>query len=272
MIVAIYARKSTDQNVADEEKSVTRQVERARAFAARQGWTVAEEHIYTDDAISGAEFVRRPAFLRLMAGLKPRPPFQALIVMEQSRLGRSLDEVPYALKRITDAGVAVWSYLTETEMKRESAADKFMIHAIAFVDDMAREQSRERTRDALARKAERGHVAGGVVYGYVNRRRAEGHVVREIDPAQAAVVRRLFEMAAAGKGILRIAKALNAEGVTTPRRNGRGWAPSAIREMLHRDLYRGLVVWGKTRRVDRDGQTGKKAKRPESEWRRREKR
>ena len=29
MIAAIYARKSTDQNVADEEKSVTRQVDRA---------------------------------------------------------------------------------------------------------------------------------------------------------------------------------------------------------------------------------------------------
>jgi DNA invertase Pin-like site-specific DNA recombinase len=40
MIAAIYARKSTDQNIADEEKSVTRQVERARAFAERKGWTV----------------------------------------------------------------------------------------------------------------------------------------------------------------------------------------------------------------------------------------
>ena len=49
-------RKSTDQNIADEEKSVTRQVERARAYAARKGWTVAEEHVYTDDGISGAEF------------------------------------------------------------------------------------------------------------------------------------------------------------------------------------------------------------------------
>lgn len=111
MIAAVYARKSTDQNVGDEEKSVTRQVERARAFAARNGWTVPDEHVYSDDAIAGAEFVRRPGFLPLMAALKPRPPFQALIVMEQSRLGRSLDEVPYALKRITDAGVRVWCYL-----------------------------------------------------------------------------------------------------------------------------------------------------------------
>jgi hypothetical protein len=32
MIAGIYARKSTDQSVADEEKSVTRQVERARTY------------------------------------------------------------------------------------------------------------------------------------------------------------------------------------------------------------------------------------------------
>jgi hypothetical protein len=30
MIVAIYARKSTDQNLPDEEKSVTRQIEGLR--------------------------------------------------------------------------------------------------------------------------------------------------------------------------------------------------------------------------------------------------
>src|SRR5215475_8275774 len=110
---AIYARKSTDQNVSDEEKSVTRQVEHARAYATRKGWTVADEHVYVDDGISGAEFVKRPGYLALMNSLRPRPAFQGLIVMEQSRLGRSLDEVPYTLKRITDAGVRVYCYLTD---------------------------------------------------------------------------------------------------------------------------------------------------------------
>ena len=38
---AVYARKSTDQNLPDEEKSITRQVDRARAYAARKGWIVA---------------------------------------------------------------------------------------------------------------------------------------------------------------------------------------------------------------------------------------
>jgi DNA invertase Pin-like site-specific DNA recombinase len=59
MIAAIYARKSNDQSDRDdEEKSVTRQVDHATAYAARKGWTVAEDHVYTDDAISGPSSAR----------------------------------------------------------------------------------------------------------------------------------------------------------------------------------------------------------------------
>jgi len=259
MIAAIYARKSNDQNLPDKEKAVTRQVERARAYAARKGWTVADAHVYADDGISGAEFMKRPGYLALMNGLRRRPPFQILIVMEQSRLGRPFDEVPYALKRITDAGVRVYCYLTDSEVKRESAADKFMIHAIAFVDDMAREQSRDRTRDALRRKVERGHVAGGLVYGYRNIR-GDGHVTREIIPEEAEIIRRIFREIAAGAGYLKVAQGLNADGVRGPdlQRLTRGpghthWAASSIRAMIFRDLYRGQVVWGRTRWADQGG-------------------
>ena len=48
-------------------------------------------------------------------------------------------------------------------------------------------------------------------------------------------------------------------------RAGGSWAPSAIYAMLHRDLYRGRVVWNKTGWVDRGG-TKVKIARPESEW------
>src|SRR5262245_16426025 len=169
MIAAIYARKSTDQNIADDEKSVARQVARARAYAERKGWTVAEEHIYVDDGISGADFVRRDGYLRLMNALTSRAPFRALVMMEQSRLGREQTETTYALKRLADAGVRIFFYLTDSELKRETAIDKFLTSSMAFVDEMHREQSRQRTRDAMRRHAEQGHVAGGIVYGYRNR-------------------------------------------------------------------------------------------------------
>ena len=86
MIAAIYARKSTDQNgVGEEAKSVTRQIEHARAYAAKKGWAVAAEQPYSDDGISGAEFKNRPGLLRLLNALAPRPPFQVLIMSEESR-------------------------------------------------------------------------------------------------------------------------------------------------------------------------------------------
>jgi DNA invertase Pin-like site-specific DNA recombinase len=66
----IYARKSTTQtDIDDEQKSVARQVDHARRYAAEKGWTVADEHVYVDDGVSGAEFANRPGFLRLMNAL-----------------------------------------------------------------------------------------------------------------------------------------------------------------------------------------------------------
>ena len=87
LTAAIYARKSTEQNgVADANKSVTRQRELAREFAATRGWTVVAE--FEDDGISGAEFKRRPGFQSLLRALRPTAPFSVLIVAEQKALGR----------------------------------------------------------------------------------------------------------------------------------------------------------------------------------------
>jgi hypothetical protein len=98
VIAAVYARKSTDQSaVADEAKSVTRQIDHATAYAIGKGWTVPEACIFVDDGISGAEFANRPGFVRLMAALKPRPPFHVLVMSEESRLGREAIETAYAL-------------------------------------------------------------------------------------------------------------------------------------------------------------------------------
>ncbi len=124
----------------------------------------------------------------------------------------------------------------------------------------------------MVRKASAGHVAGGKVYGYINRDVAgpdgrRNHVVREVDAGQAAVVRRIFEWYVAGAGIGGIAKHLNAEGIAPPR--ARGWAPSAVREMLRRDLYRGVITWNRSARDVRGG-VKRQRRREEREWIRRE--
>src|SRR5262245_43896725 len=125
MVASVYARKSTDQSsVADDQKSVARQVGRARSYAARKGWTVADEHVYIDDGISGAEFANRPGFLRLMNALKPRAPFRVLIMSEESRLGREAIETAYALKQLVTAGVREFFYLEDRERTLDSPTDQ----------------------------------------------------------------------------------------------------------------------------------------------------
>ena len=127
MTAAIYARKSTDQNVADEQNSVTRQIDHAREYARAKGWTVLDQHVYVDDGISGAEFAKRPGFVRLMNALTPRPPFHVLVMSEESRLGREGIETAYALKQLISAGVRVFFYLEDRERTLDSPIEKVML-------------------------------------------------------------------------------------------------------------------------------------------------
>ena len=161
MIAAIYARKSTEQNgVGDDEKSVARQIEHAKAYAAKKGWPVDDAYVYSDDGISGAEFKKRPGFLRLLNALSPRPPFQVLVMSEESRLGREAIETGYVLKQIMDAGVRVFFYLEDRERTLDTAMDKVMLSLTNFASEMEREKARQRTYDAMVRKAKALHVTG----------------------------------------------------------------------------------------------------------------
>ena len=140
-------------------------------------------------------FVKRPGFIRLMNALKPRPFYQILIMSEESRLGRESIETAYALKQIIDADVRLFFYLEDRERLLESATDKVMLALTNFASEMGRERAKQRTYDAMLRKAKAGHVTGGKVFGYDNREMlsAEGHrlhVVRVVNQQEAAIIRK----------------------------------------------------------------------------------
>jgi DNA invertase Pin-like site-specific DNA recombinase len=100
-----------------------------------------------------------------MNALKPRPAFDVIVMSEESRLGREAIETAYALKQIMSAGVKVFFYLSGRERTFESATDKLLMSVTAFADEFEREKARQRTYDALERKAKSGHVTGGRVSG-----------------------------------------------------------------------------------------------------------
>ncbi len=275
-IAAHYGRKSTEQHgVAEEAKSVARQLERAREFAAQHGWPLPDEFVFTDDGISGAEFAGRPGLQALLAALHPRPPFQHLVVMDTSRLGREQFETGYLLKRILQAGVRVWEYLTGREI---TAKDK-LLHAVSgLIDDQERERGRARTRDAMRHKARLGHVVGGVTFGYKNCevRGPDGkrsHVVREVDPAEADVLLRLARLYVEGHGYRAISDRLNKAHALAPKPRRKpdekdqpaGWSPSTVRDALVRPDYRGQALWGRVKKRNEWG-AQRPRRQPQDDW------
>jgi site-specific DNA recombinase len=282
VIAAIYAHKSTEQRVADEAKSVTRQVENAKAFATKNGWTVADAHIYIDDDISGAEFERRPSFMRMM-GTLPRPPFQVLIVSEQKSLGRESWETGYVIKQLALARVEVFSYMDGKSLTPKNWLEKAMASIRGAADEAAVADSSARTHEAHTKGFKAGHVVGGRVFGYRNEdvcngtdvhgRPLRSHVVRVINPVEAAVVVRIFELYDSGYGLKRITKILRSEGAVFAepfkRKTGLqpvgGWSPSTVRAILCREMYRGVGWWNRTRKKN-DWFMLAPTDRPESEW------
>jgi site-specific DNA recombinase len=272
MIAAIYARRSKEQdNAEDETKSVNRQVENARVFATAKGWTVLDEHIYIDDGVSGASTLARlRAKARMLSVITTAktPPFDVLICQAPDRLSRrDGDESFSELKTIAKAGVQIYFYSDGSCFQFGDFASNALGFLRAEVAAEYRRAVSKKTTESHLQKARLGHHIGGRRFGYANIS-VDKHRDLAINPNEAAVVRQLFDLCATGTGYTRIAKTLNAARIPSPRpQKGHpaGWSPSTVRAILHNDLYRGLLVTFKTKERDASGDVAP-TRRPASEW------
>jgi site-specific DNA recombinase len=279
---AVYARKSTEQKgVAEESKSIPRQVAGARAFIAKQdGWTLDEYSIYEDDGVSGALFANRAEFQRMMHDAAAGA-FQALVFYDLDRFGRDGHKTMVALHELTDLGVTIWDFSTGVRVDLDSFEGEMMTFMKARVAQDFRVKIRKHTTTAMYDKAKQGLVTGGKTFGYDNEKIAKGQTKWRVNDAEAAVVREIYQRYADGEGARSIAGALNRSGVPTPRaQRGRasGWSATTVHDVLDRPLYRGQIVYGRStkrygrelgkRSLRRDGKVREKGqiKQPAESW------
>ncbi|MGB6876114.1 MAG: recombinase family protein [Candidatus Acidiferrales bacterium] len=98
---ASYARYSTDRQ---NPLSTENQLAKCRQYAVQHEWIFSEDHVYTDEEVSGATLDR--AGLRLLlsdAESKPRP-FDVLLLEDASRLSRKQSDILNLCERLTFAG------------------------------------------------------------------------------------------------------------------------------------------------------------------------
>ena len=96
--------------------------------------------------------------------------------------------------------------------------------------------------------ASRGFWVGSTIpYGYNKLMVQDGAKKRPTlkpDPDTAPVVKRIFDLAEAGKGMLNTTRTLNGEGISSP--TGKLWSKNGIHYILKNEVYTGAMVWGTT--------------------------
>jgi site-specific DNA recombinase len=258
-IAAVYARVSTDKQ---NPLSPNDQVRKCREFGERNEIRVAEKHVYIDEGVSGVG-MDRPSLQRLLrAALCPHREFDTILVDDTSRLSRSTESVLLIYHKLIFADVQLIAVSQNIDSEHDQAKTLITIHGLidsSYVRELAKKTHRGCESAVL-----RGHHAGGRCYGYITLPVGEGTAKQQVvEETEAKTVRRMFEMSASGLSLKAITKALNAEHA-----GGRNdWCPTGIRAMLKRELYKGELIWNRSKfeKVPESNKRRRKI-RDESEW------
>ena len=254
--VAPYCRVSTGNE--EQLTSFTAQMEYyTQRIAETEGWTMAR--MYADKGISGTSAKRRPEFLKMIRDAE-QGKIDLVITKSVSRFCRNtLDGLEY-VRRLKRCGVGVYF---EKDHTNTLTMDNEMI--LTFL--MSQAQSESESMSTNIKWGFRKRFQDGVVYyhygtllGY--RRGPDGGP--EIDPEEAAVVRRIFARCLMGQSFQQICDGLMADGVRTAQGDEK-WYGSTVKSILQNEKYVGDAVLQKTftedlfdrRQVKNEGQLPK---------------
>lgn len=236
--VAAYLRCSTAAQV--ERFSLPSQRREVEREAQRQGWTVAEW--FTDGGKSGTS-LERPEMRRLMAAVRAGK-FDLVLTTEWSRLSRGdLGDWSQLLGAAREGGALLAVPGAVVDPRR--ASDVLIANLHGAVSAYEHSLIRERSVRGARERARGGAWTGRPAYGF--KKSDSGHL--EVLDEEAAVLRRAFDLAAAGASCLRIAATLSADGVRTRTGLAR-WSGVQVDRMLRspaaigESYFRGTLAKG----------------------------
>ena len=273
MRAAIYTRYSTDMQ---RGTSLEDQIRVAREYADQHGWTVCDDHIYTDAGISGTSIAGRAGLQALFEAADATPrPFDVVLVDDTSRFSRDTADAIRGVQRLTFSHVRVIFISQGVDTASEQAETLVAVHGV--VDGLYTRELRHKVKRGLRGQLERGLHTGGRIYGYRTvpvvdpngKQDADGPLVigkrLEVDVPAANTIRHIFARYAVGTAVPHIADELTRESTPAPR--GTKWTKNAITRILTNPRYRGRLVWGRNTYERRPGTNQKvRRARPEHEW------
>lgn len=240
-VAAAYIRVSTDDQA---EYSPASQLEKIRFYAERNQILLPKEFIFVDEGISGRKTKNRPAFNEMIGLAKRKPkPFDVILVWKFSRFARNReDSIVYKSMLRKEHNIDVVS------VSEDIGDDKLSILIEAIIEAMDEFYSinlAEEVKRGMTEKAKRGGVLSIPGFGY---KVENGEYI--VVPEEAEIIRKVFNDYVNGKGLLTIAKELNAMGVRTHR--GNKIENRTVEYWLNNPVYIGKTRWNPDGKLSRN--------------------
>ena len=270
--VGLYMRLSQEDEREGESVSIENQKMILEKYAQERGWEIVDEYI--DDGWSGTNF-DRPDVQRLLEDAKIGR-INTIIVKDLSRFGRNYIQVGEFVDYIFPAfGIRFIALNDNVDTGDRNSTGMDMMPIVNVFNEWHSASTSKKIRAVFVAKAKAGQFkATYIPYGYL---KGSDGIPLIVDEETAPVVRRIFEMRAAGMGKKHIATALTKSGIPTPseRRekrfgvppvnpNRHGWSAEYVKEMLSNPVYIGNLAQQRTTTVSYKNK--KVVKRPEKDW------
>lgn len=241
-----YVRVSTYGQVKDGY-SLTYQVEEIEKYCQQNQLELL--YVYEDKGISGATvdeedlIVERDGLQEMLSDLKGQP-VSAIVVLNTSRLWRSDMAKVLIQRELKRYKVDVTAIEQSNYSIYAHDPNDFLVNGmLELLDQYQRLEIAMKLNRGRKKKAEQGgYAGGGVVFGYTARK---GGKVIVLDPGQAIIVRRLFELRDCFPrwSLSRLAMQLNNDGFLT--RREKRFTDVQVKRILDReDFYRGTYQYG----------------------------
>lgn len=227
-----YVRVSTVEQAASG-LGLEAQRRRITAYCEAQGWQLVE--IVADEGVSAKTMVR-PGLARAVSLLAPGRILVALKLDRLTRGGaRGLDELT---EQVLASG-GDWATV-EGSYDTSSAMGRFMTRLVAEIAQLEREQTAERTVQALSVKRENGERLGTTPLGFVTVEGEDGQMRVRPDEDGQATVRMARDWRRQGLSLRQIAARLTETGRPTQR--GGRWSAGNVARLLE-TRYLEQVMW-----------------------------
>jgi DNA invertase Pin-like site-specific DNA recombinase len=227
----MYCRQSKGRAGEDSSDALSLEAQEASILRYCQQREYAVVRTIRDHDISGERW-DRPGIKDLLKAAESGEA-DVVVVFKLSRFSRDALYQEVTHRELKTRGVKL-------ESVTESGVDRPLMRMVyGGMNQEANEQHRETLRSNFEARARRGLHHAKPPYGYRAERDGRRSVMR-VEPEQAEVVQRIYQLRADGLSVIKIADRLNAEGV--PSKNGNPWYQSTLRKMLNNASYAGYAT------------------------------